>query len=137
MNSLDWLRGRKFPRLEHREYDWVLVFDDKGVIVISCLWRLLERGHIRRTSSDHGQQFGLPAPVNVADETNRLLQSASIDSVTLKTSTLDIELGFSNGYVFQILPDSSGYESWIAYNNTSEFIATGGGRLDTIPARDG
>jgi hypothetical protein len=137
MASINWLKERRFRSLERRDCDWVLIFDGNATLVISCLWRLLEEGRIRRTSLDHGQRFGLPAPVDAAAEMNNRLQGALLESVDLDTGTLDIELGLSTGHVFQVLPDSSGYESWTATNETTQFVATGGGRLDVLPARHG
>lgn len=137
MNSLDWLKGCRFQQLHRREYDWVLSFEGNAHFVITCLWRLLEQGTIKVTSEDDGQQFGLPAPVDAAGEVNRLLPGTWVDSVKLNDGTLDVDLRLSNGMVFQILPDSGGYESWTATNETTEFIAMGGGMLSTIPARRG
>lgn len=104
MNSLDWLIGCRFKNLERREHDWVLRFEGKALIVISCLWRLLDANHIRRTSSDEGQWFGLAAPVDAARDVNSLLQNAFVESVSLNSSTLDIEFGFDTGHRLQVFP---------------------------------
>lgn len=92
MNSLDWLKGCRFQQLHRRENDWVLSFEGNAHLVITCLWRLLEQGKIRRTSEDDGQQFGLPAPVDAADDVNRLLFGAKVDSVRLNDGTVVVRI---------------------------------------------
>jgi hypothetical protein len=129
MNDLAWFVGHSVQSLTRRESDWVLDFD-KGVhLVIACLWRLVEAGRIRVTSEDNGHQFGLPAPVDAAAEVNRRLAKASVAAVELREGTLDLELHFDSGHVFQIIPDSSGYEAWDLSKGSSQFIAVGGGEL--------
>lgn len=98
-------------------------------LVVSCLWRLMEGNRIRFTSEDEGQQFGLPSPVDAASELNRRIANAAVHSISLRDNTLDLEIRFDTGHVLQVIPDSSGYESWIAHNHTRQFIAIGGGEL--------
>ncbi|HBI47043.1 MAG TPA: hypothetical protein DDY78_29940 [Planctomycetales bacterium] len=129
MNELSWLVGHSCQSLTRREFDWVLVFDKRVSLVIECLWRLVENGRIRFTSQDDGHQFGFPAPVDAAMEVNRRLARASVEAVDLRDGLLDLELRFSTGHILQIIPDSSGYEAWNLLNETSQFIAVGGGEL--------
>jgi hypothetical protein len=129
MGSLAWLAQRRLQSVLHREYDWVFGFDGNAALVVNCLWRLLEDGRIRFTSEDEGQQFGLPAPVDAAAELNQRLANASLLSVVLRENTLDLELRFDTGHVLQVIPDSSGYEAWIAHDRDKQFIAVGGGEL--------
>ena len=138
MSELAWLAGHTFQTLTRREFDWVLVFDKNVQLVIACLWRLLEDGRIRFTGQDDGQQFGLPAPVDAAGEVSRRLGRASVEAVELRKGTLDLDLRFNTGHVLQVIPDSSGYESWTLSNESSQFIAVGGGELAVFssgPAR--
>ncbi len=62
-------------------------------------------------------------------EVNRRLARASVEAVDLRDGLLDLELRFSTGHILQIIPDSSGYEAWNLLNETSQFIAVGGGEL--------
>jgi hypothetical protein len=126
---LDWLCEHRFLSLTRRAYDWLFAFDGDVSLRVACLWRLIEAGHIRFTSQDDGQQFGLPAPVNAASEINSRLASASIKSVELEPALLDFEIRFSSGHVLQIIPDSSGDEAWELWDGKSSFIAGGGGDL--------
>jgi hypothetical protein len=132
MSELAWLIGHRFESLTRREFDWVLVFDKDVSFVVACLWRLVEDGRILYTSEDDEQLFGLPAPVNAATQVDRRLAGALVKAVDLRKGILDLELRFSTGHVFQIIPDSSGYEAWILSSGSKQFIAVGGGSLAII-----
>ena len=132
MNELDWLIGYRFQSLVRREYDWVLVFDQDASITITCLWRLCENGRIRRTSEDHGHQFGLSSPVDAAAQVNRLLAAETVKAISLNKNTLDLELHFQSDYLFQIIPISAGYEAWTLTGPGKNIIAIGGGELATF-----
>jgi hypothetical protein len=131
MNDLVWLVGHSFQTITRREFDWVLVFDRNVLLVIDCLWRLVEAGRIRLTSLDDGHQFGLPTPVDAAAEITRRIALASVEAVKLREGTLDLELRFNTGHILQIIPDSTGYEAWNLSNGSGQFIAIGGGKLIT------
>jgi hypothetical protein len=132
MNELAWLVGYRFQSLTRREHDWVFAFDRDAILVLTCLWRLIEFGRIRFTSQDDGHQFGLQERVDAAVEVNRHLAHASVETVELRSGILDLELRFSTGHVFQIIPDSSGYEAWNLSRGKSQFIAVGGGELAIV-----
>jgi hypothetical protein len=129
MVSLEWLAKHRFQFLERREHDWVFSFDGRAHLTVSCLWRLLEGGQIKLTSEDDGHWFGLGAPIEAVTDVNRRLATASVESVTLRQGTLDVQLQFSNGLVLEILPDSAGYEAWTANDGSKQLIAVGGGEL--------
>jgi hypothetical protein len=112
-----------------REYDWVVEFDGGELLIIECLWRLTEAGRIRFTSRDDGHQFGLPAPVNAAEEANRRLEGALVESVELCDGTLDLDICFGGGYALQVIPWSLGYESWHLIRQHTTIVAFGGGSL--------
>jgi hypothetical protein len=129
MNELASLVGLSVQSLTRREFDWALDFDNGARLVIECLWRLVGAGRIHLTSQDNAHQFGLADPVDAATEVNRRLAKASVVAVELREGTLDLEMRFDNGQIFQIVPDSSGYEAWNLSNGSSQFIAGGGGEL--------
>lgn len=128
-SELDWLVGQRFQSLVRREYDWVMAFDADASITVTCLWRLIESGRVRFTSLDDAHQFGLPARVDAAAEVNARLPRAIVEKVELRKGILDLELQFTTGHLFQIIPDSAGYEAWNAFNGNRQFIAIGGGEL--------
>jgi hypothetical protein len=84
MNELAWLVEHRFESVTQREYDWLFAFDKNITLTVDCLWRLIEDGRIRLTSQDEGQQFGLPAPVNAAEEINCRLAQTLITAVELR-----------------------------------------------------
>jgi hypothetical protein len=129
MIDLAWLVQHPFTSLTRRDHDWVFVFDQDVRLVVCCLWRLLEQGTIRLTSQDDGQQFGLPAPLDMADEVTRRLGQSSITGVELREGLLDLDFQFSTGHVLQIIPDSSGYEAWNLSRGHKQYLAVGGGDL--------
>jgi hypothetical protein len=129
MNQFEWIIGCRFQCFVRREYDWVLRLTNDVNIGISCLWRLLESDRIRFTSEDEGHQFGLPAPIDAAREVNHRLMGAVVNGVQLRPKLLDCEIQFSTGHIFQIIPNSSGYEAWEVCHGKRRFIAIGGGEL--------
>ena len=132
MSPVEWLLNRRFESLTHREWDWVFTFSDDVNLTVACLWRLLENHHIRLTSDDDGQWFGLPAPVDAAVEVRRRLSTAQVESVHLRSDTLDLTLRFATGHILEVVADSSGYEAWQLHHQSAQFIAIGGGELAFI-----
>ena len=136
VNELDWLRQHDLTTATRREFDWVFAFSGGVLLVVSCLWRLIEEGRIRLTSSDDGHQFGLPAPVDAERLLNEMLAGSRVLAVNLQDGTLDLQLKFDNGRSVEIIPDSSGYEAWTLQRLEQQYIAVGGGTLsvwDTSP----
>jgi hypothetical protein len=117
--------GRTVLSLTRREHDWGLLLDGETQIVIGCLWRLLEADRVRLTSQDDGQRFGLPAPVDAAGEATLRISGHRVSRAELRAGTLDLD----DGAVFQIIPDSAGYEAWQICGPMGKVIATGGGGL--------
>lgn len=129
MESLAWLVERPLQSVLHRDHDWLYRFEDNAALNVSCLWRFIEEKRIRLTSEDDGRLFGLPAPVDGEAELTRCVCNAKVEAVVLTRGTLDLELHFDTGHILQIIPDSAGYESWIAYDHGKQFFAVGGGEL--------
>jgi hypothetical protein len=98
MTDLSWSVDYRFQSITRREYDWVLVFDRDVNLVVACLWRLVEKGRIRLTSLDDGQQFGLPVPLDMVDEVTQRLALASISRVELREGLLDLDIHFNTGH---------------------------------------
>jgi hypothetical protein len=137
MNTLHWMIGRRLITITRREYDWVFNFDGDVSLVVEHLWRLLESGRIRRTSEDHGHQFGLPAPIDAVEELRKTLTGVAIAGVELQDGTLDLRLRFETGHILEVLPTSAGYESWNLSVSNKRFIAIGGGELAIIEDKKG
>lgn len=127
--EIAWLVGLRLQSVIRREGDWVVEFDGGERVTIECLWRLTEAGRVRYTSRDYGHEFGLPAPVNAADEVTRRLEGALIEAVELREGTLDLEIVFSGGHTLQVIPHSACYEAWNLTRPGTLIIAIGGGDL--------
>jgi hypothetical protein len=128
-NEMEWLAGHQLQSFTNRECDWVAVFDGDAKLTITCLWRLIESGRVRRTSLDEGQWFGLPAPVDAAAAISSRLTGEFVESVTLNSKTLDLDIQFGTGHILQVIADSSGYEAWTSCGGGKLVVAAGGGNL--------
>lgn len=97
---------------------------------MDCPWRLLRHGSIAVSGEDHRQQFGLPAPIDAAQSATSLLASTIVQSVEVRGGTADLLIGFTGELRLDILPFSSGYESWqVSAPGGKQIIACGGGEL--------
>jgi hypothetical protein len=95
-----------------------------------CPWRLILAGHIVLSSEDHGHQYGLPNPVDAGTQFRSLLSGRKIQAAEVRKDTRDIVIWFESGERLEIVPLSSGYESWqITAPDGSHTIAQGGGNL--------
>jgi Immunity protein 35 len=138
--SVAWMVDLRLASVSRRDFDWVFEFDSKSLLTVAYLWRLLQDGRIRRTSEDHGQQFGLPAPVDAAADLNQRIAGKTITAAELQEGTLDLRLQFDRTHVLEIIPNSSGYEAWkldYVKERRTQYFADGGGRLaisENLPA---
>lgn len=123
------LVGKPLRSVARREYDWVFTFADDVAVVCPCLWRIIERGRIVLTSNDHGQQFGLPAPIDGAEEGKKRLAEKRITVVSIRRETGDLAITFSEETVLEILTDSAGYEGWEFSAPGLQVVVIGGGEL--------
>jgi hypothetical protein len=131
--DLSWMVGRAVSEVSFLEPTlWRFSLGPREHIAVECLWRLIRCSRVVRCSSDHGRQFGLPAPVDAAQEAAELLSATSVSAVQLRKATADIRLDFSGDVCVEIIPDSSGYESWQVYAPGGVcFVAQGGGQICT------
>jgi len=131
--DLSWIVGRMITEVSFLEPTlWRFFFGSSEHIGVECLWRIVSGEHIVRTRDDHGQQFGHPAPVDAAQQATKLLAGAPITAVQLRQATADISIQLSEDLRLEIIPDSSGYESWQLYAPAGLcFVAQGGGQICT------
>jgi Family of unknown function (DUF6188) len=114
--SLDWMRGRAIIEVSLMEPSlWRFRFSDSEGITVECLWRIIRRGHLTRTSSDHGHQFGLPAPVDAAAEAAEAIVGRTVRAVDLRPDSGDLQLRLEGDLALEIIPDFTGYEAWQVY----------------------
>jgi hypothetical protein len=124
------LRGAALRQLKQpAEGVWEFDFVAAG-LNLTCPWRIANHGGTVLGASDHGQKFGLPAPVDVISKTPEHLHGATVESVEIDPETSDLRIKFSDGARIDAFNDSSGYEGW-NYSDRSGvmLVAMGGGRL--------
>jgi hypothetical protein len=128
---LTWLIGDTLRHVSVAEFGrWDFSFESGGGITAECPWRLLRGGAICVSSEDHNQQYGLPAPVDAANEIAGQLAGRPVSQVTVADGSADLHVTFGSEYQLQIIPFSSGYESWEASSPDGfQLIAQGGGQL--------
>ena len=109
---------------------WRFEFGAAERLNVECLWRIVSDGRVQLTSDDHGQLFGLQAPVDSGREAAELLAGMPVTSVEIRASTADLFIQFESGTQLEIIPTSSGYEAWKIYGpDGSCHVATGGGTI--------
>jgi len=126
--DLSWIRGRTVRDVAWSDpLPWEFFFDDGTRLMVFTPWRILRDGRIAISCDDHAQQYGLPAPVDAVARARELL-SGSVLEVAVQEGTLDLRVTFSTGALLEIIPFSSGYESWqITSPGRRAVVATGGG----------
>ncbi len=102
----------------------VLNFGTVLSITIEALWRLNDGQNIVVTGDDHGHIFGLPVPVDAAAKANARLADNKLESVDFDGVTGDLKFKFAGALTFEIVSNSSGYESWTIWRD-GEFFAAG------------
>ena len=129
--DLSWMIGRRIIGVSFYEPEaWDFIFDPKCGIGVECLWRIVEDGKVVLTSEDRGHQFGLPAPVDASAKATTLLSEQSITAVQLREATTDIVIELTGGLRLEIIPTSSGYESWQLRDPFGfSYVAQGGGQI--------
>ncbi|WP_395614300.1 DUF6188 family protein [Allosphingosinicella sp.] len=98
-----------------RQTMWDFEFSTGLKLHVEAVWRLRDAEAIKVTSSDDGHKFGLPASVDAQARATALLTGCTVTGVDLNSVTADLEITFSNGVVLDVLTDSMGNESWVAY----------------------
>jgi uncharacterized protein DUF6188 len=132
MNPFDfsWMTGRHVQISFSEPETWFVDFGDLGRITVDCPWRLIHEGTIAVSSDDHRQQFGLPAPIDAAEEATSLLAGVPVQGVELREGTADLFIDFERDLRLEIIPFSSGYESWqVSTPSGKHVVAQGGGQL--------
>lgn len=133
--DFSWMRGRTVVEVAFLEPDyWDFVVGPKLCIRAECPWRIIRDGRIALSSDDHSQKFGLPAHIDAAAAATELLARATISAVQLREGTADLLIDFSGGLRLEIIPLSSGYESWQWTDPTGHsFFVQGGGNIVRCP----
>ena len=129
--DFSWMQGKAIAEVAlNPPGQWSFSFGAGVGIGAECPWRLLKDGHVAVSSEDHAQKYGLPLPIDAAAVASELLASKAIVRVEVKQGTADLLLDFADGLRLEIIPFSSGYESWGATTPSGfQLVAQGGGQL--------
>jgi hypothetical protein len=127
--DIECLKGKICTRVyEHYPQNFTFEFSDVS-LAVDCLWRIKVDGRVALTSRDHGQQFGLPAPVDAHADVSSRLKDRRVLEARLDESSADLTLEFDGGQRFEVLTDSSGYEPWNLRAPDVHLVALGGGGI--------
>jgi hypothetical protein len=128
--ALQHLSGKRVTSATAAEYTFHLGFDGGAALTIECLWRLVRDGVVVLASRDHGQQFGLQAPVDARGQFEAWVANLVVSTATVSTGgPTDLAIVFTTGLRLDCIVDSSGYESWSLSCPTPTFTAFGGGQI--------
>ena len=129
--DLSWMVGRTIKSVVLNEpTEWAFSFEPGVGVGVECPWRLLKDGSIAVSSEDHLQQYGLPAPINAGATALSLVAKQRVTGAEVRSGTADLILKFENGMALEVIPFSSGYESWGVTTPSGFYIfAQGGGQL--------
>jgi hypothetical protein len=127
--ELTLAKAHTIQTVEFDDFNWFFRFSDDEWLRVTTLWRVTQAGGIRRTSTDHGQWFGLQAPVDAAREAEELLLGHLFQTISIKDGTADLSIELPNETMLQVITDSSGYEPWELHIEDRQLIAYGGGHV--------
>jgi hypothetical protein len=129
--DVSWMIGRELVDVSLLQpANWGFGFAQGGLIQAECPWRVLVNSRIVLSSDDHGHQYGNSAPLDVEVGVRSILLAQQVRSAEVCDDTRDIRVSFASGARLEILPLSSGYESWqIVSPNGERTVAQGGGNL--------
>ena len=133
-NELTFTTNSLFDKVTFdKEADcWLFSFADKIYASSSGFWRLLEMNKIIFVSLDNEQQFGLPKPIDLAEELNKILIGKRLKKIDVIKDTFDLSLTFTEELKLEIYIASSGYETYDFSINDKRYIGLGSGDIAII-----
>jgi hypothetical protein len=115
--------------------EWVFRFASTAFLRVAARWIIVAQGRIALGSDDHGQQFGLPRPVDGVANATALLGGRTVEAFAVSPVSADLVIDFGAGVRLEIFNSSSGYEAWVlAAVNGRCLVAQGGGSLVELEA---
>lgn len=129
--DLSFLKDQQITGVQFLPPDtWTLQFSSGGPLQVGSLWRFVTSEAVVITSNDHGQQFGLPSPIDAGEQLLKVISDLPISAVAVRSNSADLVLEFGDKGSLEIIANSSGYESWALYSPSgAEFVAQGGGTI--------
>jgi hypothetical protein len=108
---------------------WMFNFKSRISLFSSTLWRLLKDDRIVLVSADHGQQFGLPKPVDAVKELSKLLTGHKLTEIKIKKNTADLIFTLTGSFNIEFFISSGGYESYNLHVANKQYIGMGMGDI--------
>ena len=136
MNAVEWVRGLSCEAVAYdaETLEWVFRFGPGVSLRIAAPWRILGGGRIELGYEDHGQQFGLPRPLDGAATAMDLLRGRPVKIFSIAEISADASIDFGDGFLLQVFNSSSGYEGWLISDiEGRQVIAQGGGSVVSFP----
>jgi len=136
MKSVAWVRGLTCESIAYDAdtYEWVFGFGNGVSFRVAAPWRIIAAGRIGLGHEDHGQQFGLPRPVDGVSLATDLLRGRAVRDFGIATVSSDVTLDFGDGYLLEVFNSSAGYEGWtLSGSGGRQVVAQGGGNLVEFP----
>lgn len=100
-------------------------------------WPMLAEGRVAVAGGDHGQQYGLPAPVDARAQATLLLGGRQVRGVSLAEGSSELEIRWEGGVALRTFNDSSGYEGWdLCGPGGGRWVCQGGGAVCRIVIDD-
>ena len=128
--DISWMVGQEIQIITYGEFEnWWFNFTNGGILHAGTPWRLVVAGRIKLSSVDHGQWFGLPAPVDAEAQLRSLLSGRKVQSAEVRDDTHDILIPFESGERLEIVALSSGYEIWDFKAPNGDWTYAGGGKI--------
>jgi Family of unknown function (DUF6188) len=131
-DSASLVRGLACEHVAYDEktFEWVFRFGSIASLRVAAPWRIVAQARIALGSDDHGQQFGLPRPVDGVANAVALLGCRMVEAFSVSPVSADLVIDFGDGVRLEIFNSSSGYEAWVLATRDGRcLIAQGGGRV--------
>lgn len=137
--ELAWMVGLEFGRvdLDEQSGQWWFPLGEGRGLAVTCPWQIIAEGRVALASGDHGQQYGLPAPVDAPAKAAQLLGGCKVESVSLANGSSELEVRLEGDAALRTFNDSSGYEGWdLSGPGESRWVCQGGGTVCRIVIDD-
>lgn len=140
--DIDWLVGDVVTNVTYDDQtqQWHLALSGDVRLSIECQWQIIAKGHVALASGDHGQRYGLPAPIDAVAGAMDLLAGRAIGRVLVDQASADLRIEFAGAVEIRTFNDSSGYEGWNlgAPRRGPKgmlYVAQGGGNIEVFGAK--
>jgi len=135
--QLTWLIGKQLIDASMRTNDWALRFEGDSILVVECLWRIVDTERVLVTSLEQGQKSTICVNHggtdeiehvfrDVAKEMSEYLQFARIRSAIVKPITNDMHIHFDNGLSLLLILDRSNRCGWCLQSPELNLVANAG-----------